>query len=666
MSIIPSGLARFPNGLSAQVLENALRNVNQDLLRVQEQLATGREINRPSDDAIGASAVTVLDSIIERRDQTLRNLSHADSILANVDQGLGDANDLFLEAKSIGLSQIGITADPDTRANQALVIDSLLRELLNVGNRSVNGIQLFSGEATAITPFRESKGGIVYDGEGPGMITDLGSGLGIPITVGGDEAFGALSARVQGSKDLDPGMTLDTRLHDLNGAQGLGVRLGTVNVDINGNDFDLDLTNANRVQDVIDELTTLINTEAPGALGVNGITVDPATGNRFNIDLNPGFVVTIGDPGSNTTAADLGLSAAPFEDGVNETGENVDPRLTEFTPLSALNGVTGPLGLIRITNGTASRELDLSTIGNVQELKNAVEGLGIGVRVEIAESGDRLNFVNEHSGNEMSIGEVAGDTTATELGVRSLAAETKLDDFNNGLGVEIVSGNLDPQTGLPDPARDTDFRVTLKDGRSFDVDLVGSQTVQDVLDGINTAAGAAGVIVPAEFEAHLVADGNGIALTDNTAGTTTSVTALNGSFAAEDLGILNSTTGATLNGEDRARIAVDSAFSHLIALRDALLDNDERGISLATQRIDEDLDRFSLVRAEVGVRARRVTRQTEREDDLNIQDQALRSRIQDLDFSEAAIRFSTLQQQLQATLTTAARTTSLSLLDFLR
>ena len=33
---------------------------------------------------------------------------------------------------------------------------------------------------------------------------------------------------------------------------------------------------------------------------------------------------------------------------------------------------------------------------------NAVKGLNIGIRVEIADTGDRLNFVNELSGGQMS------------------------------------------------------------------------------------------------------------------------------------------------------------------------------------------------------------------------------------------------------------------------
>jgi flagellin-like hook-associated protein FlgL len=398
-------------------------------------------------------------------------------------------------------------------------------------------------------------------------------------------------------------------------------------------------------------------------------TVDPAasvsiaaSGDRFEIVPTAG-AVTIADA-TGGTAADLGL-VGTFPPG-GGTGADVDPRLTELTPLSSLSGVTVPLGTIRLTNAGQTRDVDLSPAQTVRDLMNLVEAAGLGVRVEIDAEGDRLDFVNELSGGMMGIAEVAGSLTATELGVRSLSGATLLSDFNDGLGVQIRSGSVDPITGLPDPAADLDFRITLKDGRSFDVDLAGARTVQDVLDSINAAMSAGGVAVPAEFQAALAADGNGIELTDLTAGTTTTVTALNGSEAASDLGIAGATDSATLTGEDRAMVAVPSVFSHLIALREALLANDERGITLAGERLEQDIATLAEARAEVGVKSQRVTQAVTREEDLLIQDRALRSEVQDLDFTEAAIRFATLQQQLQASLATAGQTTSLSLLDFLR
>jgi flagellin-like hook-associated protein FlgL len=657
MSVIPSNLARVPNMLTSQVILSSLQGTSKQLLQQQIQIATGKQILRPSDDAGGASTVSVLDDMLERRDQRLRNLSHGSSVLNTLDSALAEATELLVEAKSIGIGQIGVGSDAETRANQAKVIDSILQEMMAIGNRDSQGIHLFGGDATAAPPFVEALGGIRYVGLGDGMETDMRL-TSTPITIDGASALGAMSTRVQGERDLDPTMDLDTRLVDLAGARGIGVALGSVEVNVSGTPTTVDLSEAHTARDVKDAIEAAV----PGAL----VEIDPVTDNRFRITAPAGDTVTISDLGADATAADLGLAGVTFTDGGTDTGGDLDPRLTDLTPVSFLAGVTTPLGTVRISNGGQVRDVDLSGVTNIEELRNEVASLGIGVRVEIAETGDRLDFVNELSGASMSIGEFGGGTTATELGVRSLTDSTSLADFNDGLGVEILSGGVDPVSGAPDPTLDLDFRVTTKDGTTFDVDLAGATTVGDVISAINTAAAGAGLVVGVDFEATYVATGNGIALADSTVGVTTTVTSLNGSHAAEDLGILGSSTGATLDGQDRATVAVDSALTHLMALRDALIDNDERGISLATSKLDLDINRAIGARADVGIRAQRVERARVREEDLLIQDTALKSEIQDLDFTEAAIKFATLQQQLQAGLSTAAQASSLSLMDFLR
>lgn len=662
MSSIPSNLARVSSLLSSQVMLSSLTRTSQELLQQQIKLTTGKQVNRASDDAVAASTISVLDDIIERRDQRLRNLSHAEAALNTTDAALGDLSELLLEAKGIGLSQVGVGSDAQTRRSQAEVIDAVLQEALAIGNRKFQQIHLFGGSATADPPLVGLLNGIQYVGQGTGLTTDLGVATGIPITLSASEVFGALSTRVEGDHDLDPDMSASTRLIDLNGARGLGIALGSINVDVNGTDLVVDLTTAHTIGDVISTLQTAIQTVDAGAT----VSIDPATGNRLRITPSAGVPITITDTSADATAADLGI-AGTFPGGVATTGSDLDPRLTEVTPLSSLTGVTVPLGTIRLTNAGQSRDLDLSSAQTVQDVMNAVKGLKIGIRVEINDADDRLNFVNELSGGAMSIAEVGGGTTATELGVRSFTGTTLLEDFNDGLGVSVISGSVDPITGLPDPVADLDFRITLKDGSTFDVDLDGSEdTVQDVIDAINAAAVGAGVLVPAEFNTTLAADGNGLEFTDNTVGATFSVTALNGSHAAEDLGILGSTTGATFTGSDRATVAVDSVFSHLIALRDALRANDERGISFATGKLETDITRAAESRAIVGVRSQRVSAGADREQELLIQDTSLKSQVQDLDFTEAATRFAQLQQQLQAGLATASRVTTLSLLDFLR
>jgi flagellar hook-associated protein 3 FlgL len=660
MTSIPSNLARVPNLLTSQVILGGLQRSSLDLINTQVQLSSGRRINRASDDAVAASSLGALDDLLERRDQRLRNLDHATSVLGNLDSALSGVNDILIEAKGLGLSQIGVGSDAATRKNQAGVVDAMIQELLSLANSSYQDIHLFAGSASGTKPFESLLGGIKYSGSGKGLVTDTGLSAAAPITISGVDAFGALSARVRGERDLDPSMTATTRLADLNGARGTGVSKGSLSVTINAVEYTLDLSEADTVGDVITDLEALIQTVDAGA----AVSIDPATGDRLRIAMSAGNTVSIADPGGAAgMAADMGLVGV-YPPGVTTVGQDVDPRVTELTAISSLSGVTVPMGTIRLVNAGQTRDLDLSGAQTVQDIINAVKGLDIGVRVEIDEAADRLNFVNELSGASMSIGELGG-LTATELGVRSYTAGTLLSDFNDGLGVENLAGYVDPVSGLPDPTKDVDFRITARNGTQFDVDLpAGAQTVQDVLDAINAAAAGAGLL-PAQFEAVLAANGNGIEVTDNTAGASTVVASLNGSHAAENLGLEGTWTSATFVTEDRAKVAVDGMFAHLIQLRDALLANDEVGIGLATGKLDADIARATEARATVGVRAQRVGDAAIREEDLKIQDVAMRSELRDLDYTEASIRFASLQQQLQAGLASASQATSLSLLDFL-
>ena len=85
MGVIPANLARVPNALASRIALGGIQKTNRELLLLQIQLASGKAFTRPSENAIGASTVGVLDDAIERRDQRVRNLSQADATLNSLD-----------------------------------------------------------------------------------------------------------------------------------------------------------------------------------------------------------------------------------------------------------------------------------------------------------------------------------------------------------------------------------------------------------------------------------------------------------------------------------------------------------------------------------------------------------------------------------------------------
>lgn len=637
MAAIPSNLGRVATSTASTLLLGNMRRTNVELLRTNLELSSGLRVNQPSDDPTAVAGIVNLRRVIDEIEAKLSTLDRAAGSIDVTDQALGEVSDVLAEAQAIATSQIGIGSSPETREAMADVIDGMIQGLFDLANQQSQDVYVFGGRTSSTKPFVDAFGGIRYVGSREDLVADPSAVLPVQLNTNGASALGALSTRVQGTVDLDPDATAATRLSDVAGARGVGTTLGTVDVDVNGSVTSVDLTGARTLGDIADKLNDTIG-------GAGSVTI---SGGGFVLNAGGGNTVTISDPGAGITAMDLGLDVTATSGSTS--GGDLNPKLTEVTAIADLGATVDFTGGLKITNGTSTQVIDTSTATTVQELINTVNNAGLGVRLEINAAADGFNLVNEVSGTQLSIGENAGGTTATDLGLRSFATDTALSDFNFGTGVSTVTGK-------------DDLRIHLHDGTQIDVNLDGAGDVQDVIDAIATAAGAAPLTV------SLAADGNGLVLTDGSAGAGAFVVeAINGSFAAEQLGI-EKTAGAgnTITGDDAATVRSDSVFTHLVMLRDALAGDDERMITIAGEGIADDVKRVAKVRAEIGVRGRRAAQDAERLESRKIQTQSLLSDLRDTDYTEAISRFTQLQQQLEATLATSNRLLNQSLLDFLR
>lgn len=680
MASVPINMSRVPNLLSSQLTLSNISRTGVELVKLQSQLSSGLKFDTASGDPIGASLVGVINERLNQSDQLLRNFSNAGNALATLDQALSQASDIALEARSIASSQVGVGSDAGTRASQAEVVQSLIDELARLSNTQFDGLFLLGGDRTANAPVQSFAQGFRYLGAGDGLQTNLSGGINAPITIGGDQAFGALDGRIQGDVDLNPRITAGTRLRDLTGATGAGFSaqpLGSIQISVtNGptTTLTVDLSDAKNVGDVTASIESAIRQADPAALaGVfpAGVTIG-AAGDAFSLNVNPGVSITVQDLGAGDTAANLGLSGFTYTNAAPENlAIDLDPRLTGDTTFGQLSP-SSPIDFGDVIFRNASRVGSVSiTPGmSIADFQAAVERLNLGVRIEISPDGHGLDAINEVSGSRMSIEEAgAGTFTATTIGLRSFKPGTDITTLNDGRGVQIADGAIDPVTGLPDPARNVDLEITLSDGSTFQIDFTPSDmlNVQTVLDRINAEAAAAGL--GAVFTATLGDAGNGLLFEDGTGGGgALSVAQLNGR-AAEDLGLLGGifTPGApaTFAGEDRATVRVDSMLTALLELRDALQTDDSTGITFAGERIEAGLERIAQTRAVVGGRVQRVQSAAARQEDSNLLDQIIKSNVQDLDFVGASGRFSLLQLAMQAGLSSAAQTQSLSLLNFL-
>lgn len=687
-------MVRVPVGLSTRLSLSNITGTNLEMLRLQEQLSSGRAINRPSDDIVKAVTIGVLDDRMERSTQLARNYSHATAALGTLEAVLREASDLAREAKSIASDQVNLTASAAERTGQASVVAQMLRGLFTIANRDGVAGYVLGGSTTSKQPVDEFLGFYRFRSEGPGLTTDLDQAASVPITLGQSPIAG-LSKRVRGAVNLAPSLSGDTRLTDLRGARGLGIATDEVEMQFGTLPrIRVSLRNTDTVQDVADRLTSAIReletsegvtVLGPGGVGFSnqGLRIDVAAPASVG---DPAPTLTFFDIGDGSTGRDLGLVATPSTvfTSTNSDGAGLAPKLTMRSRIDGLEAMTGQLGSLRIENAGRVAIVDLAGSVTIEDVKNRIESAGLGLRVSInaeATGIDVLNDVSAGAASSLSISEISGNnSTATQLGIRTLSGTTRIADFNFGRGVQVVHNVPDPVTGQPSASLNTDMRIVLGDANNtaIEIDLAPSDlstvdnTIAVINAQINSALTAAG-INPASLVARLAPDGNGIMLDRSGAapGAFTSplrVEARNNSSAPEQLGLLFGSWNATtqqLQGQDRARVRVDSMFSDLIDLREGLLTNSVQNIGLAGGSLDATGDLLAESRGLVGSYQQRITAADSREVDRSLLDETTRSQLRDLDFTTAATKLTQLQTQLQATLRSTATVQQLSLLDYL-
>ena len=640
--------ARTTTLSQSDALLRQIQTTNRDLQQALEEVSTGERVRKPSDDPSRISAIQYLRRSLSELGQQNKNLQQATGVLNNADTTLNEASTIVQEAHSLALSQIGVSSDRETREATASVVDSQLKAMLDLANRAYNGIYLFGGKDYGPEDgplFEDFAGGIRFNGSGDALQLDVGAAGPETFNASGADVFGAFNSTIQSQVDLDPQAAAYVSLDDIGGAIGGGFARGSIRLDVDGTQVSVDLTDAATLGDVETRINAAIQAIDPaaGSLAI--------AGQGFDLTANAGHSVTLSDAGANRTAASLGLDLSAASATV--AGGDVDVKLTDQTRVADLGVAVDLAAGLRVTQGEQTAVADFSSAQTVQDMRNAVAGLGLGVRLDINAGGDGFDFVSEVSGLTLSVGENGG-TTADDLGVRSFGPDTPLEVFRNGLGVEIKAG-------------EADFAINLHDGTSFEVDLTGAQDVQDVLDAIDAAASGAGFTPGVEYSAGLALTGNGFVLTDNTTGAGDfSVTQLNNSLAASHLGIYENVGASnSLAGQDNATRRADNVFTHLADLRDALKNNDESGITLAGGRLEDDLDAVVKSQAIVGVQSARLEDQKTTLEDRELMEKTMLSEMQDADLSEAITRYTNLQTQLEAAMTAGSMSRQRSLLDFL-
>ncbi|MCH8805905.1 MAG: hypothetical protein IH986_07435 [Planctomycetes bacterium] len=640
MSVTSVNIARVSENLRAFNLLATIRSSQVSLFRTQNQLATGLKFQAPSEEPVAAAGAAALDLRLANLEQVRDNVRDSNAALLAGESAMQDAIDIVRDGLEIASQAAGDTLSRDERNALAVVVDAMIDQMIAIGNRRHLDMYLFSGQQGQ-QPFVQINNGVRFHGDAARrhaiVETDFTRGA---FTFPGEEFFGAVSSGVRGSIDLDPALTAETRISDLRGTTGAGVRLGRLTVSDGAQQVEIDVRGAATVGDLIDKLNAEMPAALRASLGSKGIVLSALPGVAATTNIS------VADVGANQGASDLGIAVTGAGPALN--GADLDPVLTPRTPLSALRGGAdfALTGGIAIRNGVESATLDFAGALTVEDILNRFNQSDMGIHAEIDDNGRTLNVRNLVSGAALFIGEDNG-SAAANLGIRTMNADTKLTALNNGLGMETVPGGADA-------------RITTADGTVTEVDLDGLQTLQDVINRFNAAGGG-------NFTASLATQGNGLIITDNTSGAATlRIERANSSPAIDGLGLDVSATGNRLVGRDVNPQRVDSTFTALMEVRGGLLADDGQAITMAGTRLEAILKQMQEHQGRMAAQAQNMVERESRIENEVSAARVLLSDIRDVDIAEAVVRFQQLQTALQANLATSSRILNLSLIDFLR
>lgn len=211
---------------------NVLSDLNaatERLRKTQEQLSSGKILNKPSDDPSQVARAIMLRSDLEATQQFQQNASEAKGWSDVTDSALDSVGDVLLRVRELTVQAANGTAGPESHRAIAEELEQLVDSVKSAGNATYGGRYVFAGTSTATQPYAMGASD-VYGGDTEKIVRQVGPGVAVPVNIDGRAAIGdgtsgiigtmrtILAATVAGDYTALSGQlgALDTRLDELN------------------------------------------------------------------------------------------------------------------------------------------------------------------------------------------------------------------------------------------------------------------------------------------------------------------------------------------------------------------------------------------------------------------------------------------------------------------
>jgi flagellar hook-associated protein 3 FlgL len=200
---------------------NGILGQQSSLAETQLQLATGKRINNPSDDPVGAARLQDIQRGVAQQDVFIDNIGRARQRLAAEETTLSSVGNTVQRVRELAVQAASDSVDDGSRAMIATELRQRVDELVALANsQDGDGQFMFAGSRSGARPFVASGDTVAYAGDGVRRELTIGPGTTIADGDTGDAVFmrirdgnGTVEARADagntGSGVIELGSTTD-------------------------------------------------------------------------------------------------------------------------------------------------------------------------------------------------------------------------------------------------------------------------------------------------------------------------------------------------------------------------------------------------------------------------------------------------------------------------
>ncbi|WP_066315394.1 flagellar hook-associated protein FlgL [Bacillus sp. FJAT-29814] len=171
--------------LGAQMIRNIQQNYR-SLSQYQEQIASGKAINKPSDDPVKSIQIMSYRSALVETEQFKRNAEDGLNWLEATDKALDDLTQVMQKARELTVQGSNGVNNQESGQTIAVGLRQLIGEISDIANAKIGDRFLFAGTDTDTAPFQDGK----FVNSNPNALSwNVGQGIYMNVNVNGTEIF---------------------------------------------------------------------------------------------------------------------------------------------------------------------------------------------------------------------------------------------------------------------------------------------------------------------------------------------------------------------------------------------------------------------------------------------------------------------------------------------